>query len=124
MTGRPDVPDRSSASPWQVHVEQTRLPNVLRWVCRRRDLVDDVTPPSGSALAMLIDDDVRWVVGRDGDLVIAFTDAGAVEDTARVRRVHDAVVATLRIDPWTRGASLTPVTLRSRHRPHTTRGAA
>lgn len=106
---------RRPFDPRRVHVERTGSPRVLRWVCRRADLVDDLPSPAGSPLAALAAHGViRRAVGRDGDVIVDFGDATAIADTDRVRRVHDAVVATLAIEPWERTVSVTPVTLRRR----------
>lgn len=112
---RSDRPGGDRSHPLRLHVERTRSERVLRWVCHRPDLVDDVTPPPESALARAISGGrLRAAVGRDGDLYVDFGDPDALEDPIVVRGIHDAVVSSLANGRWEATASVTPVQVRRR----------
>ena len=85
----------------RVHVERTSTPEVVRWVCHRSDIDGDVGPPAGTRLAELVaEGTVLAVVGRDGDVLVRFPDAGESPPRAVVAAVNEAVVEALTVDPW------------------------
>lgn len=111
MTGPGQRPTPARSNPFRVHVERTQSDRVLRWVCRRVDLIGDVSAPAGSALAEMVSvGELHAALGRDGDLLVDFGTASHAQDPHVVARVHEAIVEALTTDPWeaTRSETLIP----------------
>lgn len=98
-----------------VHVERTRVPDVLRWVCHRPDLDVTPVPPPDSALGAMISDKViDSVAVRAGDLLVRFVHPDDVDDADKLSAVHRAITETLLSDDWTAHPGHTDVTIRPR----------